>query len=259
MTSTQKAFSLNHVTTQFYINQDIGTSYDQYDASGNATSKGFVMDQDGSAVTITGNNTSLYTILDCTATFSGWHKTNNQYAYSDETYGSTDIVRIDFTNARPSLPFKDMLIGFGGDTRIENNTNTYQFVDSLGSVDNFYFYIRNDPANTLYTILYDGNGHVSRYINGTLLDTTTITFNTLYAGGLKIIAVFNNSSQNDNFHYVVKLYQPTFTFPARSLLCRKMGKKYVLNNKTYLQVQNVADQNVFYIDTTGTLFSSLVL
>jgi len=260
MTSVGKSYSLNTSNTNLYINEGIATSYNQYDENGVFTSKGFSMDQDASKVTITGDESSNYTLLDCNASIEGWQKSDHQYSYSDATYSASDIVRIDFKNADPTLPFVDMVIGFGGEDNLSSKTTTYLFfgdgTNHLGTIDNFYFWGSSSEDNTkTFTIIYDGNGNISRYIDGVLQQTTAITFSTWFPGGLKIYTVFNNGDDS-NYHYKVKLYQPTTTYPARTFLCKNMGKKYVLDGTTYLKVENIQDQSNFYINTSEKVFAS---
>jgi hypothetical protein len=219
------------------------------------------MEQDADKVTFTGDESSNYTLLDCNASIAGWQKSDHQYAYSDATYSASDIVRIDFKNADPTLPFVDMVIGFGGEDNLSSKTTTYLFFgdgtnNHNGTIDNFYFWGSPSSYNTkTFTIIYDGNGNISRYIDGVLQQTTAITFSTWFPGGLKIYTVFNNGG-GSNYHYKVKLYQPTTTYPARSLLCKNMGKKYVLDGTTYLKVENIQDQSNFYINTSEKVFAS---
>jgi hypothetical protein len=258
MTSVTKSYGVDKSNTSFYINEDIASSYDLYDEKGGFTTKGFSLDQDGSKVTITGDESSNYTLLDCNASSSGWLKSDRQYAYSDTTYSDYDTVRIDFKNADPTLPFEDMIIGFAGADNLSSKTVTYRFFNDLGAKDNFYFFLRPESDNTkTYTIIYNGSGKVSRYIDGVLQDTTAITFGTWFPGGLKIFAVFNNGYQGTNYHYKVKLYQPKTIYPARTLLCKNMGKNYILNDETYIKVQNVTTKTNFYINTSETVFASL--
>ena len=261
MSSVTKYYSLNKSATELYINEDTVTSNNTYDEKGNAKSKGVLMEQNGNKVTISGNTSSSYTLLDCDASISGWQKSDNQFAYSDATYSDEDIVRIDFKNADPKLPFQDMAIGFGGADNLTSVSSTHSFFGSgsihLDSIDNFYFF--RSPysySSATFSIIYDGKGNVSRYINGVLQNISTITFNTWFPGGLKIYAVFNNGGQGDNYHYKVKLYQPTAIYPARSLLCKNMGRKYVLNNDNYVKVQNIADGEKFFVNMNEKLFVS---
>lgn len=261
MTSVGKSYSLNTSNTNLYINEGVATSYNQYDENGVYTTKGFYMEQDADKVTFTGDESSNYTLLDCNASIAGWQKSDHQYAYSDATYSASDIVRIDFKNADPTLPFVDMVIGFGGEDNLSSKTTTYLFFgdgtnNHNGTIDNFYFWGSPSSYNTkTFTIIYDGNGNISRYIDGVLQQTTAITFSTWFPGGLKIYTVFNNGG-GSNYHYKVKLYQPTTTYPARSLLCKNMGKKYVLDGTTYLKVENIQDQSNFYINTSEKVFAS---
>jgi len=89
MTSICKSYGLNKSNTNFYINEDIATSYDLYDDKGQFASDPIYMDQDGSKVAISA--TSNYTLLDCDATLQGWLKSDRQYAYSSNIYSSTII------------------------------------------------------------------------------------------------------------------------------------------------------------------------
>lgn len=261
MSSVTKSYSLNKSATDLYINEDTVTSNNTYDEKGNAKSKGVLMEQNGNKVSIAGSTSSSYTLLDCDASLSGWRKSDNQFAYSEETYSSSDVVRIDFKNADPTLSFQDLAIGFGGADNIQSVSSTFNFFgDSsyhLNSIDNFYFWLSPPSYNSAtFTILYDGKDNVSRYINGVLQNISTITFNTWFPGGLKIYAVFNNGEGGTNYHYKVKLYQPTAVYPARSLLCKNMGKKYVLNNDTYVKVQNIAGGEKFFVNMNEKLFVS---
>lgn len=229
------------------------TSYNLYDAAGAVESKGFMMNQDGSAVTITGNESTKFTLLDCNAAASGWNKNSRQYAYSD-VYGASDVIHIDFKNADPSFVFEDMIIGLGDADKLETAGQTFRFVDSLNAVDNFYFWTSPVSVNkSVFTIIYDGNGNVSKYVDGVLQSATAVNFNARYPNGARIYAVFNEGGGR-NYHYKVKLYQPTATFTARSLLCKNMGKKYTLNGVTYIKVQ--ADGNIFYIKADDGNFAS---
>lgn len=258
MSSVSKSYSLNSSGTNLFINGGVVTSYNLYDAAGGVDSKGFSFSQDGSAVTITGDDSSKFTLLDCNATAQRWNKNDRQYAYSD-TYGASDVVRIDFKNADPSLAFSDMVIGFGDANKISGNGATFQYVDGLNGVDNFYFFLSQASVNkSVFTIIYDGNGNVSKYVDGVLQTTAAINFNTKYPNGLRIYTVFNNGEQGTNYHYKVKLYQPTVTFTARSLLCKNMGKKYTLNGATYIKVEAVSDKSNFYIKTDDGNFASFI-
>jgi len=258
MSSVSKSYSLNSSGTNLFINGGVVTSYDLYDAAGQVESQGFSFSQDGSAVTISGDASSKFTLLDCNASLSGWNKNNRQYAYSD-VYGASDIVRVDFKNADPSLEFSDMIVGFGDANKILGNGPTYQYVDGLNGIDNFYFFLSPASVNkSVFTIIYDGKGNVSKYVDGVLQSTTAINFNTKYPNGLRIYTVFNNSGQDTNYHFKVKLYQPTVTFSARTLLCKNMGKKYTLNGATYVKVQTISDQNIFYIKSDDGNFSSFI-
>ncbi len=232
-----------------------------YNQNGASLFNGLNMAQTGSAVIITGDASSTKTLLDCNALEAGWRKSDRQYAYSTETYNSSDTIRIDFNNADPALDFQDMAIGFGDADNYTTGNPTFQlFGDGtsthLNSIDNFYFFLSQNSVNTqTFTITYDGNGNLSRYTDGVLIDTTPITFNTYFPNGLKIYAVFNNGGSRSNYHYKVNLFQ-SITYPARTILCKSMGKKYVLNNKTYIKVQNVSDQTNFYINADDKVFAS---
>lgn len=114
-----------------------------------------------------------------------------------------------------------MVIGLGDADKIIGTGQTFRFVDSLGSVDNFYFWLSQPSVNkSVFTIIYDGNGTVSRYVNGVLQNATAINFNSRYPNGARIYAVFNNGDPGYNHRFKVKLYQPVSTFPSRSLLCK---------------------------------------
>jgi hypothetical protein len=258
MSSVVKEYYANTFNTNLYINEDIVSSFDQYDSKGNVESKGYAMDQNSDKVAIQGDNTSKFTLLDCDASQAGWQKAINQFAYSSDTYRKTDYVRIDFTNADVNLQFEDLMIGFGAYDKLEDTNPTYLLFKDSGSSDHFYFFNSSPSVNTqTFTIIYDGNGAIVRYVDGVLKDKTQIVFDEWFPGGLKIYAVFNNGGGR-NYHYKVKLYQPTTIYPERTLICKNMGKKYILHNTTYVNVQNISDQKNFYINTSKKAFASLV-
>ena len=93
-----------------------------------------------------------------------------------------------------------------------------------------------------------------RYINGSLYSSDSIDFADAFPNGLKVFAVFNNGERGDHLYSVnISVIVP---FPPRTFLFRNMGKQFVSSGKTYLKVQNVADDRIFYINFSSKDFAS---
>jgi hypothetical protein len=265
MSSVLKSIENSKPNTSFYINEDIIWQSNIYDDKGNANAallpnQGVYMDQPASAVTLTQDSTQ--TTVNCVAT-GGWQRSNNHYAYSD-TYAVYNAVTLEFTVDPSTTGNNDFMIGFG-----KSDFNTGSPGDQMfnaypdagdGNGDrrySFWFYTSNYSAGTRFRIVYNGAGNVSRYVNDQLVSSKDFDFNTVFPSSqFRIFAVFNGPDNNITVDLSTTVSTPV---PARTYLCRSMGKQYVLNNSTYLKVQNVADKNIFYINTSEKKFASLTL
>jgi hypothetical protein len=266
MSSVLRSKTNNKQSTAFYVNEVDVADSELYDESGNALPdkytllKTTTMEQLSNKVQVTNNND--YTELYCDATLSGWQGSSNQYAYSAKTITSNKAVTVIFTSPQSSQGY-DFIVGFADASKVGASGLTFAFIPEFNGSFlmnyGFYFWGPNAyGANSVFKMEYDGAGTMKLYANDSLVRTTKFSFNTVFPNGMKLFTIFNEGG-GAGHEYTVRFTKLAISNPARSLLCRNMGKQYVISDNTYLKVQTLsAPARNFYIKFNNTSYNKFV-
>lgn len=262
MSSVLRSKINNKQTTAFFVNEVEVKDSELYDNSGNALPDKLTflatttMEQQSNKVSV--ENDDDYTELYCDAVLSGWSGSNNQYAYSAKTIRADKAATVVFTSAQTTGNY-DFIVAFADASKVGATGPSYQFIPGFTGSSlmdfGFYFWTANYPANSVFKMEYNGAGTLKLYANDYLVRTTNFSFNSVFPNGMKLFTIFNNGG-GAGHEYTVRFPKLAIANPARSLLCRNMGKQYTISDSTYLKVQTLASPaRNFYIKFNNTSYN----
>lgn len=266
MSSVLRSKTNNKQSTAFYVNEVEIAESELYDGSGNSlpTKSTFLanttIEQPSDKVDV--NYASDYTELYIDAADSGWQGSSNQYAYSAKTATSNKAVTVIFTTPQTGGA-QDFIVGFADASKVGASGETFNFIPNFSGsfiMDyGFWFWSGNSYApNSVFKMEYNGAGTMKLYVNDSLVRTTNFSFNAVFPNGMKLFTIFNNGG-GAGHEYTVRFSKFAPPNPARTLLCRNMGKQYQISDSTYLKVQTLsAPARNFYIKFNNTSYNKFV-
>jgi hypothetical protein len=268
MSSLQKSYA-NSKNFNYFINQSVLLSEFKYDKNGNSVGQTFIKGVDQqtnisrlSVSNLSISNTNLNATIICDTSNTSfpdtyWNVERGLWIVSGETYPANEPLTITFNS--PNVTEQN-------DWRIALINATPQPPDGAGGFDipgeypGLYFWDEPEEpytSSTVFTIEYDGDGTTTFKADGVVISTNT---GQVFPNGIKLYMVFDDGVP-DNRVFTVNLTIPirnTIIIPANSLLCKNMGKTFIMNDETYLKVQNKKNvSDIFYFKLEDNIFVSL--